>query len=1065
MQSMKFGHNALFTGTETTHGKSVMERNTSGTKIICPIITGVLPRKRLFRLLEAGRHRPVIWITGPPGSGKTTLAASYLASYKLPHLWYHVDAGDDDVATFFHYMSMAARRAFPGKQGRLPSLAPEYLHNVPVFTKRYFEELSGILPLPFFVVFDDYQEAPIGSEFHNVIVHGLGGLPGGIHAIVLSRGDPPPQFARLRANNKIHILGWNDIRFTLDESGELAGMKTDVEGRRRNKITGKTLAQLYAKTEGWAAGLVLMLESIRIRCTDYAITEGLAYGEIFDYFATEVFEKSGEETRSFLLKTAFLPGMTSQIAEKLTGIGSSGQILSSFIRNNYFTTMSGAQEPVYRYHPLFKEFLVAKAKGLFPPHEISVLRHSAAALLEESGLPEDAAELLREVRDFRGLARLIVCQAPLLIAQGRNKTLEGLLQSIPDEMVKDTPWLLYWIGACKLPFRPGESRRFFEEAFNLFRARDDWPGILLSWSNAVDTFFHEFEDLSLLDKWLPLLDDFFHKPAFPSLEVKMRVISSRFVSMVLRQPRHPDIEEYAEYIFTLLPTYKDVSLQIHTGFHLTVYYLWTGNLSKAALVIGLLQKGIRTGDAPPLAQLLAHGMRAMYAWLTGSTASAVHLIGGALKLARKLGIYPWCAHILCQGTCAALSAGDMNTSERFLRRMEEVLPHTRKVDVGFYHYVVAWDALLRGNLTCALEHIQVSVQLVAEVHIPFPDAVNRILMAHVLFARGERTKAITQIHHAQRVGRWMKSKLIEYTCLLAKAYFALEPEEREKERRSNENMDSASCNPHSAIRNPQPGDTGRGLTFLRRAMILGRKQGYVNTFGWRPDVMARLCVRALDEGIEVKYVQEIIRRRHLVPGNLPVECEEWPWRLKIYTLGRFEIIRGGRPIPSFRKTQEKPMLMLKALISLGNNPVDIEPLSDLLWPEVEGDKAYNALRTTLHRLRRLIGDEKVIQVRGGQVALDRRYCWVDAWAFEQVSARVESVLKDVRPSPAGSQRDIIHPPQSAIDYSALKARQLAEKAKELYRGDFLPGDSGHGWVISMRERLRRTLNRLTAYTL
>ncbi len=43
-----------------------------------PSYSGVLPRKRLFDLLDRARQKPIIWITGPPGSGKTALAASYL---------------------------------------------------------------------------------------------------------------------------------------------------------------------------------------------------------------------------------------------------------------------------------------------------------------------------------------------------------------------------------------------------------------------------------------------------------------------------------------------------------------------------------------------------------------------------------------------------------------------------------------------------------------------------------------------------------------------------------------------------------------------------------------------------------------------------------------------------------------------------------------------------------------------------------------------------------------------------------------------------------------------------
>ena len=82
----------------------------SFTKISRPGAKGIICRQRLFRLLDGGRDSPVTWISGPAGSGKTSLVSSYLDFRKPPCIWYQIDEGDANLPTFFYYMGVAARR-------------------------------------------------------------------------------------------------------------------------------------------------------------------------------------------------------------------------------------------------------------------------------------------------------------------------------------------------------------------------------------------------------------------------------------------------------------------------------------------------------------------------------------------------------------------------------------------------------------------------------------------------------------------------------------------------------------------------------------------------------------------------------------------------------------------------------------------------------------------------------------------------------------------------------------------------------------------------------------------
>jgi len=85
--------------------------------------------------------------------------------------------------------------------------------------------------------------------------------------------------------------------------------------------------------------------------------------------------------------------------------------------------------PVYRYHLLFREFLLSMAKSAFDPAALSLIKHDAAMLLEESGNIEEAVQLLHESGDVKSLIPLILKWAPSLIRQGRYQTLHTISNS------------------------------------------------------------------------------------------------------------------------------------------------------------------------------------------------------------------------------------------------------------------------------------------------------------------------------------------------------------------------------------------------------------------------------------------------------------------------------------------------------------------------------------------------------------------------------------------------------------------------------------------------------------
>lgn len=973
-------------------------------------------RERLFQIIDKGRNRPVIWISGPAGSGKTTLVSSYLEAYRLPNLWYRINESDAKIGNFFNYMSMKAEKIKKQKNIPLPIFTPECQKDISKFARQYFDNFYGKLPYPFILVFDNYQNVQSKSLFQEVIKIGLSELPLNINIIFISRSDIPPVLARMRTDYLPAVIGWNELKFTLKEMDEIVR-------KRLGKYSKDIIQSLYNKTDGWVAGIVLMLERARKEKIDLHLLNEFIPEEIFDYFSTEVFENADEEIRNFLLKTAFLPQITSKMAENLTGHHMADRILMHLNRNNYFLEKylgPGEADPVYRYHPLFKEFLLLRAKDFLLPDDLLRTQQNASSILVEFNLIEEAARLFSETRNWDELIKLIYRYAGSMIVEGKNKTLIRWINSLSKDIVENTPWLLYWKGMCYMPFNPDESYGYFEQAFKIFNDQQDTSGILLASTAAVESTIYD-RVFKRLDKWFSLLNEpITGFKGFPSKEIEARVASCMFKIMVLRHPEHPELDSWAERALSLSQDCEDITTRMQTLLYFAWHRLFTGDFAKAALMIDSLKEVIESGIVPPLYLLHLKSVEAFYYFLMAMPEQCEKTISDGIELAHMTEIHIMDDLLLGCGVANALSKGETGTSKKLLKKSALSIVNSRALNKSFYHLLLTWEALIKNDMTQALLHADLALKSAFNAGFPQNEAVCYLAKAQIMHETGEQKQAEDLLRLSSRIGKEINSHFIEFMCFLSESQFAFDHGEEET-----------------------------GLMLLNKAMDIGKRHGYVNIFIWRATIMTKLCIKAIESGIEVEYVKDIVKKRELIPDIPPVHIENWPWPLKIYTLGGFELIKGGKPLRFSRKVQKKPLALLKVLITLGGKEVSEVQIIDILWKDAEGDVAHKSFATTLHRLRKLIGNEKAIQLRESRVTLDPRYCYVDVWAFERIIGQIEKAW----------EKEIIE--------TDIKTVQLAEKAVEMYKGLFLAEEIDQPWTVSFRERLRskflRNVRRLSYY--
>ncbi|MET0217013.1 MAG: BTAD domain-containing putative transcriptional regulator [Burkholderiales bacterium] len=967
-------------------------------KFTPPDVTELVPRERLFTKLTRADKHTVVWVTGPAGSGKTALVASWLAATKARYVWYSLDEGDADPATFFYYLGLAARPDGDEPADGLPALRPEYLPSLDLFARQYFQILFDRLEAPWVLVLDNYEIVGSTPQSLTILESALRGMIRGVTLILVSREDPPARLARWQATSEMAVLGWSDLKLTDDESAGFV---------RRWGFEPEALKPLVEASGGWAAGLMLMLNA-HSDGTPLPTSRFVPGPLLVDYFAEESFAKAPANQRDFLLKTAFLPRMTVAMGEKAAGQSDAGAILAELNRQNLFTDRRGGHEGIYEYHPLFRDFLLARAESAFAPEEFQRRRRDAAALLEADGQIEAAADLYIRGREWSELTDLIRQHAWVLVAQARHQTLHAWLGAMPEAVISASPWLSFRKGSCELLRDPEQGRGWLERAFARFQEEKEPVGLYLTWSAIMESFALQRGSFVEVDRWIGELEQLRKQyPEYPTTDIEVRVMNGG-VALMIRQLQHPILKQWSKRVLELMPVLPDPHQRAQLASFAMMYSLWRGDLRSARVVRAELEAVAASRKVAPLSAQLCLMWEITQDVCDANIEAALENTRKVLALAEASGVHVLDVWHHYHAAYACIVAGDLEGAEGHASSMQSVLVPGQLMNKVNFHYLRASIHLCRGDAKRALELAEEFLKPGDDLGSAMGSAIFRIQLAMILIAAGDHSRAREILARTLGLADVLGSDLVRFSGLCALAHSLLSTGEEEL-----------------------------GLSALRRAFSLGATQDLMTCYPVSvPGMMENLCSRALDIGIETDYVQRLIGKRRLTPISTAIPA--WPWPLRIYTLGKFAIECDGKPLRSSGKAQHKPLDLLKALIAFGGRDVNTRILTEALWPDADGDAAQGAFDATLHRLRRLLGVDNAVQLKDGKLSLNENLCWVDAWTFEQACRQEEAADAD-----------------RGIESIAREARLI----RRLYRGPFMASEDDQPWMLQSRERLRGLFRR------
>jgi LuxR family maltose regulon positive regulatory protein len=390
-----------------------------------------------------------VGVTAPAGYGKSTLLGQWAHIEDRRVGWLSLDRYDDDPRALLTLLASAYVRACDGDPGLVADVAGVGSSVLGRAAPRLASALRTS-PDPFVLMLDDLHELR-SPTCHDALGIVVSGIPEHSQVVTASRSEQPHLPSQRPSGGVLELLV-HDL--ALDAAGA-----EQIFAAANLTVTPEIAAEVTERTEGWPAGLHLAA-MIAIESTEGGLTIAGDDRFVADYLYRESLSQLPEADQRFLRCTAVLDQLSAPLCDAVLGSSGAQERLRHLERSSVFLLPLDRRRGWYRYHGLFREFLLGELRRV-EPEMITSLHLRAADWFEANGSPTMAVEHLLNTSERDRCVRLVTALALPIYQAGQLSTVVRWLSALGDAAIEGHPPLAVIAGwTATLDGHPAEAERW-----------------------------------------------------------------------------------------------------------------------------------------------------------------------------------------------------------------------------------------------------------------------------------------------------------------------------------------------------------------------------------------------------------------------------------------------------------------------------------------------------------------------------------------------------------------------------------------------------------------------------